>query len=47
MSRLRRLFQRAMPDKIEVKILKGILNKVIRYGTDASKAGRAADNKGG
>lgn len=44
---LRRLFQRAMLGKIEVNILKGILHKVIRCGTDASKAERAADNKGG
>jgi tRNA C32,U32 (ribose-2'-O)-methylase TrmJ len=28
MPRLRRLFQRAAPDKIEVNILRGILNMV-------------------
>ena len=45
MPRLRRLFQRAMLGKIEVNILKSILNKVVRCGTDASKAERTADKK--
>jgi len=33
MPRLRRLFQRAMPDKVEVNILRGILKMVNRYGS--------------
>lgn len=41
MPRMRRLFQRAMPDKIEVNILRGILNKVIRYGSEIGLAERA------
>jgi len=41
MPRLRRLFQRAMPDKIEVNILRGILNKVVRYGSEVGLAERA------
>ncbi len=32
MPRLRRLFQRAVPDKIEINILRGILNSVKKYG---------------
>jgi len=30
MPRLRRFYQRAMPDKIEINILRGILNKITR-----------------
>lgn len=33
MPRLRRLFQRAIPDKVEVNILRGILKMVSRYGS--------------
>lgn len=37
MPRLRRLFQRAMPDKVEVNILRGILKMVNRFGGKSSQ----------
>jgi tRNA (cytidine32/uridine32-2'-O)-methyltransferase len=34
MPRLRRLFQRAMPDKVEINILRGILKMIGRAKTE-------------